>query len=276
MTASSPIGTSRTFALGDGLTVIVNEQQYAAAASGSGILLLHDGGGPHSVAGLATALSEHAYVITPIHPGFEGQPRPDWFDSVPDLALAYLDLLDALDLREVLVIGGSIGGWIASEMALRDARRRIGGLVLLNAVGIRANDPKEIADPATLTPTELGRLAFHNPALLPDPATLSDEQQAAIAANQSALDVYAGDPYMHDLKLRRRLRRITIPVLVLWGEQDGVVPIEYGRVYADSFSNARFQPIPNAGHLPHVEQPELTLHAVSEFVDNELAKPAID
>ncbi|ELB93680.1 pyridoxamine 5'-phosphate oxidase-like FMN-binding protein [Rhodococcus wratislaviensis IFP 2016] len=138
-----------------------------------------------------TVTCNEPYVITPIHPGFEGQPRPDWFDSVPDLALAYLDLLDALDLREVLVIGRSIGGWTAPQMALRDTRRRIGGLVLLNAVGIRANDPDEITDPATHTPTELGRLTFHNPALVPDPAPPSDEQQAAMTATQSALAVYA-------------------------------------------------------------------------------------
>ncbi|WP_338059755.1 MULTISPECIES: alpha/beta fold hydrolase [Streptomyces] len=77
---------------------------------------------------------------------------------------------------------------------------------------------------------------------------------------------------MHDPKLRRRLHRVTLPVLVLWGEQDGVVPAEYGRVYADSFANAYLQPIINAGHMPHVEQPDLTLDAIGALVVGKLAK----
>src|SRR5947207_15196371 len=112
MTASTPTRTSRILELGDGLTVAVDEQGDAAAAGGSGVLLLHGGAGPRSVAGLADALSEHAYVITPTHPGFDGTPRPDWMDGIADLAVAYLDLLDRLDLRDVLVAGSSVGGWI--------------------------------------------------------------------------------------------------------------------------------------------------------------------
>ncbi|MET8330902.1 alpha/beta hydrolase [Streptomyces sp. NPDC005181] len=272
MTISTPGSVSRTFELRDGLSITVDERGDAAAAGGSGILLLHGGGGTQSVAGLAAALSEHSYVITPTHPGFDGQPRPDWFDSVTDLALAYLDLLDVLNLREVLVIGNSLGGWIASDMALHDVSGRLSGLVVMNAVGISTDGPAKITDVRALPPTEVGRLAFHNPSLLPDPATLSDAQETAAAGNQSALELYAGEPYMHDPKLRRRLHRVTLPVLVLWGEQDGVVPAEYGRVYADSFANAYFQPVINAGHMPHVEQPDLTLDAIEAFVAGKLAE----
>ena len=58
----------------------------------------------------------------------------------------------------------------------------------------------------------------------------------------------------HDPKLRRRLHRVTVPVLVVWGEQDGIAPVAYGRGYADSFPNGHFAPIPDAGHFPQIEQ----------------------
>jgi pimeloyl-ACP methyl ester carboxylesterase len=270
VTVSTPTSTTRDFELRDGLTITVEEQGDAAASAGTGVLLLHGGAGPRSMTGLAVALSQDAYVITPTHPGFDGRPRPDWVDSIADLAVAYLDLLDALDLHKVLVIGSSVGGWIAAEMALRDTRGRIGGLTLLNAVGIKPEAPLEIAELAKVGPVEFGRMAFHNPELRPNPAALSEEQRAAIAANQRTLAVYSGDPYAHDPKLIRRLHRVTVPVLVAWGEHDGVAPLEYGRAFANAFPRARFEPISAAAHFPHIEQAGQTLGVIEDFVNSEI------
>jgi pimeloyl-ACP methyl ester carboxylesterase len=269
MTASIPAHTSRTLDLGDALTITVDEAGDRTTSGGGAVLLLHGGGGPRTVAGLAGTLAEHTYVITPIHPGFDGTPRPDWFDRMDDLAVAYLDLLDVLDLGPVLVVGSSIGGWIAAEMALRDTRQRISGLVLLNAVGIEGDGPDQVVDTRALSPVELGALAFHNPALRPDPSSLSPEQRAATAANQRTLATYAGDLFTHDPKLRRRLHRVTVPALVVWGEQDGVAPVGYGRTYAEAFPDSRFVPVPEAGHFPHIEQPARTMAAIDEFIDTE-------
>jgi pimeloyl-ACP methyl ester carboxylesterase len=268
MTDSIPYLSSGLVELADGLSITVTEQGDADAAGGKGVLLLHGGGGPVTVAGLATALADRTCVITPTHPGFDGRPRPDWFDNPTDLALAYLDLLDALRMRDVVVVGSSMGGWIAAEMALHDTRGRLGGLVLMNAVGIDTGGRTKIVDIRELRPGELGPLAFHDPALVPDPATLSEEQLVTAAANQIALEIYGGERFNHDPKLRRRLHRITIPTLVLWGEEDGVLPTEYGRLYADSIPNARFSTVAKAGHLPHLEQPGLTLAAIEEFLDD--------
>lgn len=272
MTVSTPICTPRTIDLGDGLTLMIDQYGAPAASKGSAVLLLHGGGGPGTVAGLAAALAEHANVIAPVHPGFDATPRPDWFDSIDDLALAYLDLLDVLDLGPVLVAGSSIGGWIAAEMALRDTRGRISGLVLINAVGIRADGPDQVVDTRTLSPAELGALAFHNPALRPDPSILSPQQLAGMAANQRTLAMYAGETFTHDPKLRRRLHRVSVPALVVWGEQDGVAPVGYGRAYAEAFPLNRFVPIAEAGHFPHIEQPATTMAAVGTFVDERLKR----
>lgn len=260
--SASPV--TRTIDLPAGLTVTI--QEFGRNTAGTGMLVLHGGAGPASVAGLAAAMAEHAYVIVPTHPGFDGTPRPDATDSVADLAGAYLDLLDLLDLRAVTVIGNSVGGWIAAEAGLRDTRGRIARLILLAATGITPEPPLEIANPALLGPAKTAELAFFRPELRPDPATLSAEQKAAIAANQQALAVYAGDPFCHDPKLRSRLHRVTVPVLVLAGEQDGIAPVLYERALAESFPNATFTPISQAGHFPHIDQPEVVSAAVAAFI----------
>jgi pimeloyl-ACP methyl ester carboxylesterase len=166
------------------------------------------------------------------------------------------------------VTGSSVGGWIAAEMGLRDNRGRISALVLLGSTGIKPEPPLEIADPAKLGPVKTGELAFHKPELRLNPAALSEEQRATTAANQRTLAVYAGVSY--DPELRGRLHRVTIPVLVLAGEQDGIVPLEYERALADSFPRATFRPIPKAGHFPHIEQPGSAFSAIGDFVDTEV------
>jgi pimeloyl-ACP methyl ester carboxylesterase len=135
-------------------------------------------------------------------------------------------------------------------------------------VGIKPEPPLEIADPAKVGPAKIGELAFHNPNLRPNPAAMSDEQKAAGAANQRTAAVYAGD--MYDPNLRARLHRVTAPVLVLAGEQDGVVPLQYERDLADSFPRATFRSIPEAGHFPHIEQPGPVFAAIGEFVNTEI------
>jgi pimeloyl-ACP methyl ester carboxylesterase len=266
MVAPTSTSTTRTIDLADGLSVTITES--GTNTDGQAVLLLHGGAGARSMAGLAGALSQHVYTIAPTHPGFDGTPRPEPVDSVADLAVAYLDLLDTLDLNGVMVIGNSLGGWIASEMALRDTRGRIGCLVLINAVGIHAHLKKNgIVDVRTVPPAEIGKLSFANEAFRPDFSSFSDEQRAGMAANQKALATYAGAAFTHDPKLRGRLHRVTVPVLVVWGEQDGIAPLGYGRGYAESFPNGHFAPVADAGHFPQIEQLGNTLGAIGDFVD---------
>jgi pimeloyl-ACP methyl ester carboxylesterase len=245
---------------GDDLQVTVDQQ-----GDGRPVLLLHGGGGPPSMGPLPAALAENFEVISPIHPGFAGTPRPAWFDSIDDIALTYVQLLEQRDLRDVLVVGSSLGGWIASEMAVRE-HGRISGTVLLNAVGIDV-DGIELADFFSLTPQEVIQHAFHDPAAAPDPTQLPPEARSIQAANAETLAVYARDPYMHDPKLRRRLALVPTPVLAIWGESDRIAPEAYGREYAASFPNGRFELIPNAGHLPHLEQPGPVLQAIRSFAE---------
>ena len=259
--SSSPRTRRESFA--DGLTVRVDEQ-----GSGRPILLLH-GGGWTTDRGWPGFGALHARTCPGADPPWLcGRATPEWFDSIDDLAFAYLDLLERLDLRDVLVIGSSMGGWIASAMALRDTTRLLSGLVLVDAGGIQV-EGHPIADVSSLTPDELSALSFHNPAAFRvDPATVTPEQVAARAANFRTLYVYDQGQGMGDPKLKRRLKHVRIPVLVVWGASDGVIDPEYGRAYAQSFPDARFELIPEAGHLPQLEQPERLLTLVWEFADS--------
>ena len=250
-----------TESFADGLTLKIDER-----GSGRPMLVLHGGGGPLSVAGLSEALSKNAHVLTPIHPGFAGTPRPAWFDNIDDIALTYLELLERLNLHDVIVIGSSMGGWIASEMAVRDTSR-LGGIILLDGVGIEVPG-HEIADVFTMTPAELSAKSYHNPAVYGiNPAAMSPEQLAGMAANFKTLAVYSQARGMHDPKLARRLGRVKTPVMVVWGESDKVIDPEYGRAFAQAFPNSRFKLIQEAGHLPHIEQPERVLKLVLLFAD---------
>jgi pimeloyl-ACP methyl ester carboxylesterase len=265
---------SRTLDLGNGLQVTVEERGDTAGSTGSALLLLHGGAGPRSVAGLAAALAEHAPapLVIPTHPGFEGTPRVPWLDSAADLADAYLDLLETLKLDDVMVIGNSIGGWIASEMALRDIQGRVKSVVLLNATGIRPDSPEQVTDIRGLSPQAIGKLSTHNPALRFDPAALSEEQRAVGAANQQVLALYSGRDFLFAPKLRRRLHRVAVPVLVAWGEEDGILTPDYGRAYAASFPNGHYKGIADAGHMPQIEQMGSVLSAIGDFVDT-VVKP---
>jgi pimeloyl-ACP methyl ester carboxylesterase len=173
-----------------------------------------------------------------------------------------------------MVIGSSMGGWIAAEMAVRDTTR-LSSIVLIDAAGIHV-ESHPIVDVFPLAPDQLAALSYHNPAAFRiDPATLSPQQLAVIAANFQALKVYTHGGNMEDAKLQRRLSRVNIPVLVVWGESDRVIVPDYGRAYASSFPSARFELISEAGHLPQMEQPARVLKVIQEFSDSVATTPSI-
>ena len=258
---SSITPNTRIESFANGLTLQIDER-----GSGSPVLVLHGGAGPQSVGGFAAAVSERRHVLTPTHPGFAGQPRPEWFDSVDHLADAYLELLEKLDLHDVMVVGFSIGGWIAAEIAARNTSH-LSSIILVDAAGIQV-EGHEIADVFSLTPDGLSQLSYHNPAAFRvDPATITPEQAAGRAANFKTLAVYSQGG-MFNPQLRAQLKHVNIPALVVWGESDGVVDTDYGRAYAQSLPNARFEVIPEAGHMPQFEQPKRLLELVWAFAES--------
>jgi pimeloyl-ACP methyl ester carboxylesterase len=228
------------------------------AGAGRPVLLLHGGGGPATVAGLAEHLSRIAHTLTPVHPGWNGTHRPAWLTGIDDLALAYLNILHERRLRDVLVVGSSLGGWTAAEMAVRDSAGTITGLVLIDAVGVEV-EAEPITDFFALDARGVAEHSWHDPDRYHlDPADVPSEELARRRTDMATMRVLAGDPYMHDPKLLRRLGRVQAPALLLWGESDRIVTPAYGAAYADAFGNGRLEIVPQAGHLPQIEQPEHT------------------
>ena len=108
----------------------------------------------------------------------------------------------------------------------------------------------------------------HPPRVALPPATRSDEELTALARNKEATALYAWEPYFHNPKLRRRLRRVTAPTLLLWGADDRFVTADYyGAAYRDAMPGARLETIPRAGHFPHLEEPDALVTRVRAFLD---------
>jgi pimeloyl-ACP methyl ester carboxylesterase/mannose-6-phosphate isomerase-like protein (cupin superfamily) len=255
-----------TLATSGGSSVQVS---FSERGQGRPFLLLHGGAGPQSVAGFAELLAgtESARVITPSHPGFGGTARPDDLTDPRGLAALYLELLAELDLDDVTVVGNSIGGWIGAELALLDSSR-IGRLILVDAVGIEVPE-HPVADFFSLTMDQVAQLSYHDPATFGvDPTKLPPAAQAAMAGNRAALAVYGAA--MTDPSLNGRLRDLTVPTLVLWGDSDQIVDPDYGRAFAEAIPGARFHLLTATGHVPQIETPEQLLRAVRDFADRKV------
>ena len=233
---------------------------------GPPLLALHGGGGPGSLTACCGALAGSFDVLAPTHPGFGQSPLADGIDSVDDLAYLYMDLMDTLDLRDVTLMGFSMGGWLAAEIAVRSTAR-LARVILVDAVGIKTGDREErtMVDVFGVRPAKIVELAFHDPKFAVNPTDLSDEEFLVLNRNREALARYTWSPYMHNPKLRQRLHRIDVPTMVLWGESDGLVPVAYGKAYCEAIGSAEMVVIPKAGHQPQVEQLDEFVGHVTRF-----------
>ena len=252
-------------------TLVVSGITIEAVDRGRGraLMFLHPGIGLDSAAPFIERLAAQARVIAPTHPGFGRSEQPKSFNTVDDLAYFYLDLLDQLDLREVVLVGVSLGGWIAAEIAIKSTAR-LSHLVLANPVGIKVGDreTRDIADIFAIAEKEFNERAYSDASLgARDYKAMPDADVLAAARNREATARYAWSPYMHDPKLKGRLHRIRIPTLFLWGEADRILSEQYGRAYCTAISGARFETIARAGHFPHIEQPDEFAQRVLAFVE---------
>lgn len=238
--------------------------------SGHPFLLLHGGAGPASVLPFAELLAatRPARVLTPAIPGFDGTRRLAGVDSIADLARTWLDLLSEYDLRDVTLVGSSIGGWTAAEMlAQPHAADRISSAVLLDPVGILVPE-HPIRDVSGLSLPEIAEYSYADPDRFRlDPTALPPERQALLRSNAATLAHVAGEPYMHDPGLRSRLAMVGTPVHVVWGAADRVVTPAYGRAFAEAIPGAAFTVVDEAGHLPQIEQSDVTRDLVWTWAD---------
>lgn len=241
--------------------------------SGKPLFFLHPEIGMDRAGAAVDALAKGARVISPVHPGYGKPAVPSSFNSIDDIAYLYLDLLDALDLSDVAMVGLGIGGWIAAEIAVKNAQR-LSKLVLVDAYGVKHGDreTRDIFDMWFITDADLQKVFFLDQQFAArDLTKLSEDELYAMARAREASARYGWRPYMHDPKLKGRLHRITIPALVLWGAEDRIVAPDYGRAYAAALPNARFAVIDKSGHFPHIEQPQEFARRTLAFIEGKSA-----
>ena len=253
----------------DMITIAGVELEVFQGGAGPPLLFLHGGPGFAPEHPYVAPLAARHRVIAPSHPGFGRSSLPDWIDTVDDIAYIHLELLERLGLRQVDVIGCQFGGWVAAELATKTPAV-IRRLVLAGPAGVKLGpvDRLDFPDIFALPRSTLEGLLYHDPQRMRvDPSRLSDEQLTIMLRNYETLALLCWEPYMHNPKLRHRLRRITAPTLLLRGESDGLVSTEYISGCAKLLPNARTETIAAAGHLPQMEQPEAFVGTVLRFLE---------
>ena len=210
------------------------ELELREQGGGAPLIYLHGGAGIALDLPFLALLAGDRRVVAPSHPGFGKSSLPDWLDSVDDIVHVYLELMDRLEIRRTDLVGFSIGGWIAADLATK-VPERINRLVLIGPVGVKTGpaDRLDIPDVFAMPRERLDRLRFHDPARNPvDLAAMSDEDLHVVARNSETLALLTWEPYMHDPKLKHRLHRVNVPTLFLRGSSDGIVSAEYLARYA--------------------------------------------
>jgi pimeloyl-ACP methyl ester carboxylesterase len=254
---------------GEAQSVVVNGTRIDLIERGSGrpLLFLHAENGIEPAAAAIAELAKSARVIAPTHPGYGRSELPKGMRSVDDLAYFYLDFFDQLDLRDLTVVGVSLGAWIAAEIAVKTTAR-LSRLVMANAVGVKVGEreSRDIVDIFALTEPEYLEIAYCDPNVgKRDYKALPDAEVLAAARAREATARIAWNPYFHDPRLKSRLHRIRIPTLFLWGSHDRMLSEAYGRAYCAMIAGARFEPIDRAGHFPDHEQPKVFAEKVLAF-----------
>ena len=228
-------------------------------------MFLHGTGGHTGWMAFLDELSQRFAVYAPEHPGFGQSNDPPWLDNVGDLAYFYLDFLKTLGLERVHLMGTSLGGWIAAELAVRDTAR-LASLTLICAVGITAGGDT-IPDIFRM-PVEENLRRFY-----------ADQERAArrvgdmakvdmrlVAKNQVTVTRLAYRPRFCNPDLHKWLHRIDVPTLLIWGKEDGLVPPQFGEAYRALIPGSKLVVLPAAGHAPFDEQRDAFLAAFYNFI----------
>lgn len=226
----------------------------------------------HGAAGLmwdpfldGLAASHTVYAVH--HPGSGEGEDLSHLPGIWELVLFYDELLDALGLDRVTVVGHSFGGMVAAELAA-NSPRRVDRLVLLAPIGLWL-DEHPIPDIAGMPPTELPALVLADPTgpLARAMEVPADDPQAQFEAAMRMASILHFIWPIPDKGLDRRIHRVSAPTLLVWGEQDRLVDPAYGPAFVGHLRDARLVTVPDAGHLPHLENPAPVAEAVHGFLD---------
>jgi pimeloyl-ACP methyl ester carboxylesterase len=257
---------TRTVSLRDGLFT----SAYQVGGSGPPLVFLHGAGMPAGVNPTMAKLADHFTVYAPIHPGWGETPEEiDHIDDIIDFALYYQDFFDAVGIERPVVVGHSLGGMLAAEIAAL-CSPCISKLVLVAPVGLWRDD-LPIPDIFTMGPQQLAPIVWHDlespaaKAMLTPPETPEAQAQALLARAQSMAAAGKFLWPIPDKGLKKRIHRISVPTLILWGESDQLAPAGYAHEFNQKIKHSQLQLIPAASHMVLVEQPAACAEAILSF-----------
>jgi len=236
--------------------------------SGPPLLFLHGASGAGAWPPFMQSLAAKYDVIVPQHPGFNDSDTPDWLDTIHDLAYFYLDFLDQLDLERVHLVGGSLGGWLAAEIAIRNTQR-LASLTLVGAAGIHVPDVKQV-DLFLGSDEQRIRDFFYDPKCADEMVArlLVPELEDVNMKNRVATAKLAWQPRAYDPHLHKWLHRIDVPTLIVWGANDQVFPVEHAYVYQQLIPGSKAVILPECGHIPQVEKASMFVSELNDFIEN--------
>lgn len=246
----------------DGCTVSVRR-----AGRGEPLLFLHGARGAPQWLPFMNALAERFEVIVPEHPGFGRSEAPEWLDTVGDLAYFYLDFIRALGLGTLNLVGTSLGGWIAAELAVRD-ESALKTLTLVASAGIHVKGVQK-GDLFLWSPEQLVRNLVVDQRIADGMLSqvLPEEEQDLMMKNALTSAKLAWQPRLYNPHLAKWLHRIRTPTLILWGDSDKVIPPAYGPAFRDLIPKSRLHILRDCGHLPHVEKTAEYVAAITGFIE---------
>jgi pimeloyl-ACP methyl ester carboxylesterase len=229
------------------------------------LVLHHDIGTPDRLP-FYDALADKFDVIVPSHPGFGVPERPQWLRHPRDLASLYQWLLADLGIERASLVGLGFGGWIAAEMAAL-APRDFHRLVLVGAMGVKPPEG-DIFDQAIVSYIDYAQAGFHDEAAFARVfGDVSTEQLVAWDLCREMSFRIAWKPYMYTPTLPHLLGGVRAPALVVWGDDDRIVPRSAGELYVRSLREARFEIVAASGHCVDMEQPEALAGLVTPFIE---------
>ena len=236
---------------------------------GPPLLVLHGLGGNPGWMAYHEALAENFTVYAPSHPGYDGSQSLSWINSIAALSHYYLGLVQHLGWDRFSVVGFSMGGWLAAEMAAM-CPHGLDRLVLVGAVGIRPREG-EIAELFNVSREAVEKLRFYDPGQVPDHDRFFGRELTLEERGQERLNREMGSrlcwkPYMHNPNLPHFLTKVSTPTMVVWGREDAIVPVECGGLYKEALSKATLKVIDNCGHAPQSEKPSEFLDIVVPFL----------
>jgi pimeloyl-ACP methyl ester carboxylesterase len=241
--------------------------QVFTGGAGAPLLYLH-GAGVYWWMPVHDLLAARHRVHAPVHPGFGASEGFEAIEGMDDLVFHTLDVMDALGLERADVVGLSLGGWLAAELALQHPGR-VNRLVLVDAAGTRVPGVRR-EDLFMAGPARARGLLFvdaESPVarqLVPD--VPPPERLEATLRGREAAARLLWNPHVAYRKLTSRLARIKAPTLVIWGAQDRLLPLPLGQAYQRGIPGSRLETLDGCGHLPPFEQPERFARLVLDFL----------